>query len=109
MARDLKVELGELENVSRAWLTEVAPKLRQSAQSIEELKYTAVQFGPLFIGAWNAYNKAAIYIQERLNEAVPATEQIGNALHAAVVSFDAQQTEQEQGMHKLAGEMDFSI
>lgn len=109
MAHELSVEIAELEKVSTAWRTEVAPKLREAAQAIEELKYTVVQFGPLFLGAWKAYNKAAEYIQDRLEEGAPAAEQIANALHTAAVSFDAQQSEQAQATNNLLGDMDFSI
>ncbi|RBO87377.1 hypothetical protein [Nocardia puris] len=101
MAKDLNVEIGHLENVSKAWLTEAVPDLRKSAASIDNLKYTVVQFGPLFMGVWEAYSKAAEYIQDRLNESVPAAEQVGNALHAAAVSFDNQQTAQETEIKRL--------
>ncbi|MEU4416723.1 hypothetical protein [Nocardia salmonicida] len=109
MTKNLKVELDELEKVSKVWLSEVSPGLKSAAGSIDALKYTAVQFGPLFIGAWSSYSKAAAYIQDRLREAEPVAEQIGSALHAAVVSFGEQQAEQVQATDRLAGDMDFSI
>ncbi|MGY1895113.1 hypothetical protein [Nocardia gipuzkoensis] len=109
MTDGMKAELDRLENASKAWVNDVAPGLRKAAASIDELKYSSLQFGPLFILAWENYRKAAAYIQDRLNEGAPVAEQIGNALHRAVVSFDEQQMEQKQGLEKLAGEMDFSI
>ncbi|MFE3546480.1 hypothetical protein ACFXK0_26250 [Nocardia sp. NPDC059177] len=105
MGDNLKAELDVLELVSRTWLTEVAPGLRQAAASIDPLKYTEVQFGTMFNGAWSAYSKAAAYVQDRLNEGAPAAEQLGNALHQAVVSFGAQQDEQAAATNNIAGEI----
>ncbi|MEV0356961.1 type VII secretion target [Nocardia sp. NPDC050697] len=101
MGHELHVELAELEKVSQAWLQEVAPELQRAAKSIDALKYTQVQFGPLFIGAWSSYSKAAKYIQDRLNEAVPAAEQVGNALHAAAASFANTEAEQADGLNRV--------
>ncbi|WP_063048607.1 hypothetical protein [Nocardia arthritidis] len=109
MTDGMKAELDRLESASKAWINDVAPGLRKAAASIDELKYSSLQFGPLFILAWENYSRAAAYIQDRLNEAAPAAEQIGSALRRAVVSFDEQQVEQKQSLEKLAGEMDFSI
>jgi hypothetical protein len=106
MAKELKVSVELLEKVSKSWLTDVAPGLKAAAASIDELKYTRVQFGPLFQFTWDAYSKAAEYIQARLNESVPAAEQIGNALHTASVSFDQQQSDQEQEQKLLEAAID---
>ncbi|MBF6437881.1 hypothetical protein [Nocardia cyriacigeorgica] len=106
MADDLKVEVANLEKVSAAWLTQISPKLKEAAGAIDELKYTVVQFGPLFLLAWESYSKAAVFIQDRLNEAVPAAEKMGNALHSAAVSFDIQELQNKQNILRLAGEMD---
>ncbi|MGO4614795.1 hypothetical protein AB4305_00470 [Nocardia sp. 2YAB30] len=105
---DLKVELDLLERASKAWITDVAPGLRNAATSINELKYSAIQFG-LFAGAWSSYSLAAAYIQERLIEGAAAAEQVGNALHIVASTYEQQQMEQEQSTHQLAGEMDFTI
>ncbi|UGT66008.1 hypothetical protein LTT66_22150 [Nocardia gipuzkoensis] len=109
MADGMKAELDRLEGASKTWINDVAPALRNVAASIEELKYSSLQFGPLFILAWKNYSIAAAYIQDRLNEGAPAAEQIGTALYSAVVSLHEQQVEQKEGLEKLAGEMDFSI
>lgn len=101
MARDLNVDLDLLEDVSKAWLNEVAPELGKTAANIDELKYTVVQFGPLFAGMWFEYTQAADFIQNRLNEAKPVAEQIGNALHTAATSFGLQQEQQAQDIEKL--------
>lgn len=105
MAKELAVELGNLEAASKSWINDVSPALQQAAAKIDDLRFTSVQFGPLFIGAWESYTKAAIYIQQRLTEGGPAAEQIGNALHTAVVSFDAQQAGQVRATNSLAGEI----
>ncbi|MFG1796195.1 hypothetical protein [Nocardia sp. NPDC049149] len=109
MTKDLKVELGALEDVSKSWINEVSPALTKAATSIDELKYSQLQFGPLFIGTWNAYTKAAEYIQARLKEAAPAATEIGNALHSAVGSFAQQQDDQAGKITKLEQENDSEI
>ncbi|MFC9436833.1 hypothetical protein [Nocardia sp. NPDC057030] len=101
MTRELKVDVDLLEQVSKVWLTEVAPELGQTAGEIDPLKYTVVQFGPLFFGMWDAYTAAAEFIQKRLNEAKPVAEQIGSALHTASTSFALQQEQQTQETDKL--------
>ncbi|AFU04283.1 hypothetical protein [Nocardia brasiliensis] len=101
MARELKVDVDLLEQVSKVWLNEVAPELAQTAGEIDPLKYTVVQFGPLFFGMWDSYTGAAEFIQKRLNEAKPVAEQIGNALHTAATSFALQQEQQVQETEKL--------
>ncbi|WP_406233254.1 hypothetical protein [Nocardia sp. NBC_01009] len=101
MARELKVDVDLLEKVSKVWLNDVAPELAQTAAEIDPLKYTVVQFGPLFFGMWEAYIGAAEFIQKRLNEAKPVAEQIGNALHTASTSFALQQEQQVQETEKL--------
>jgi hypothetical protein len=106
MAKELKASVADLEIVSKVWLTQVAPGLKTAATSIDELKYTRVQFGPLFQLTWDAYTKAAEYIQARLNEGVPAAEQIGNALHTASASFEQQQSDQEQDQKALEAAID---
>lgn len=109
MPRELKADLDLLEKASKGWLDEAAPELRKAAGGVEDLKYTAVEFGPLFIGAWNAYSKAAAYIQDRLNEGAVSAEQVGNALHATGVSFAAQEQANEQAVNQAAGDMGFQI
>ncbi|MGI5220395.1 hypothetical protein [Nocardia sp. CA-290969] len=104
MPRDLKADLDLLEATSKCWLTEAAPKLREAAQSIDNLKYTQVQFGALFIAAWQAYTNAAEHIQQLLNQAAPTAEQMGNALHATAVSFGVQEAANEQALNNAAGE-----
>ncbi|WP_069164134.1 type VII secretion target [Nocardia altamirensis] len=101
MAKDLKLELDALETVSKSWINQVSPALNKAATSIDELKYSQLQFGPLFIGTWNAYTKAAEYIQARLKEAAPAATEIGTALHTAVSSFTQQQDDQAGKITKL--------
>ncbi|MET8651238.1 hypothetical protein [Nocardia aurea] len=101
MARELKADVDLLEQVSKVWLNDVAPKLGQTATDINELKYTIVEFGPLFAGMWFEYRQAADFIQNRLNEAKPVAEQIGNALHTAAVSFGMQQEQQATDLEKL--------
>ncbi|MEU7764240.1 hypothetical protein AB0B25_03845 [Nocardia sp. NPDC049190] len=105
---ELKVELDLLERASKAWTTEVAAGLRNADFSIDELKYSAIQFG-LFAGAWSSYSVAAAYIQERLREGTDAADQVGNALHVVASAYEQQQDEQAHGTDKLAGEMDFTI
>ena len=105
MTKDLKVELHELEAVSKSWIKDISPGLQTAAGKVDELHYTAVQFGPLFIGAWESYSKAAVYIQQRLVEGGPAAEQVGNALHTTVLSFEAQQAGQVKATTALTGEI----
>lgn len=101
MTRDLKVDVELLEQVSKVWLNDVAPDLGKTAANIDELKYTEVEFGILFVGMWHEYIQAADFIQNRLNEAKPVAEQIGNALHTAAVSFGQQQEEQATDTDKF--------
>ncbi|MGW4368732.1 hypothetical protein ACWEKT_24120 [Nocardia takedensis] len=108
MTRDLKVDVDLLEKVSKVWLTDVAPKLAQTATNIDPLKYTEVQFGILFAGMWFEYSQAADFIQNRLREATPVAEQIGNALHTAATSFGMQQEQQAQDTEKLKEAVDNS-
>lgn len=105
MTRELKVELPYLENQSKAWITQVAPGLRAAATSMEELKYSDLQFG-LFVMAHEAYRNVVTFIQDRLNEGDDAAEKIGKALHTAFISFDDQQSQQVASTNKLTGEMD---
>ncbi|MFI6955533.1 hypothetical protein ACIBJI_18885 [Nocardia sp. NPDC050408] len=102
----MNVDLNLLEDVSKAWLNEVAPELGKTAANIDELKYTVVQFGPLFAGMWFEYAQAADFIQNRLNEAKPVAEQIGNALHTAATSFGQQQEQQAFEIEKLKEAVD---
>ncbi|WP_433680531.1 hypothetical protein [Nocardia sp. CA-119907] len=106
MARDLNVDLDLLEKVSKVWLNDVAPELGKTAADIDALKYTVVQFGPLFAGMWFEYSQAADFIQNRLNEAKPVAEQIGNALHTARTSFGQQQEQQARDTEKLKEAVD---
>ncbi|WP_280439946.1 hypothetical protein [Nocardia cyriacigeorgica] len=105
----MKVEVELLDKVATSWVSDVAPKLKEAAGSIEELKYTVVQFGALFWGAWESYTKAAQYIQDRLNEAGPAAEKMGTALHHAAVSFGAQESENEQNIARIAAQMNPTV
>ncbi|MFI2233745.1 hypothetical protein [Nocardia testacea] len=105
MARDLQTDIDLLEATSKCWLTEAGPQLREAAQSIDDLKYTQVQFGALFIGAWQSYSKAAVHIQDLLNQAGGAADQMGNALHATAVSFADQESQNQQALNNVAGEM----
>ncbi|WP_433757073.1 hypothetical protein [Nocardia sp. CA-135398] len=102
----MNVDLELLEKVSKVWLDEVAPELGKTAADIDGLKYTVVQFGPLFAGMWFEYTQAADFIQNRLNEAKPVAEQIGNALHTAATSFGQQQEQQVQETAKLKEAVD---
>ncbi|WP_157124290.1 hypothetical protein [Nocardia pseudovaccinii] len=106
MVRELKVDVDLLETVSKVWLNDVAPELGKTAANIDELKYTVVQFGILFAGMWHEYTQAADFIQNRLNEAKPVAEQIGNALHTAATSFGLQQEQQVQETEKLKEAVD---
>ncbi|MFC9896628.1 hypothetical protein ACFVMC_23320 [Nocardia sp. NPDC127579] len=106
MARELKADLELMEAVSKVWLNKVAPDLKAAAALIEPLQYTSVEFGPLFYNAWWAYAQASAYIKDRLNEGVPAAEKIGNALHAAVVTFGEQQEQQEVDTKKQQQKLD---
>ncbi|MFI5715945.1 hypothetical protein [Nocardia sp. NPDC051750] len=101
---DLKADLDLLERASQAWLTEAAPILREAAGAIEELKYTEVQFGVLFMPAHHAYLPVAQFIQDRLNEGVASFEQVGNALHSAAASFGLQEFQNEQALNQIAGD-----
>ncbi|MFF2085283.1 hypothetical protein ACFVVM_16020 [Nocardia sp. NPDC058176] len=105
MGGDLKVNLDKLTTVAKSWVHEVAPELRSAASSIDNLKYTQVEFGPLFIAAWSSYSKTAQFIQDRLNEAGPASEQIGHALNSAVTGFGEQQERQVKGTNRLTEEI----
>ncbi|GGL18481.1 hypothetical protein [Nocardia jinanensis] len=109
MPRELKADLNLLESASKGWLNEAAPELRKAAGAVEDLKFSAVEFGPLFVGAWNAYSQAAAFIQDRLNEGAVSAEQVGNALHATVVSFGMQEQANEQALNQVAGDMGFQI
>lgn len=105
MSRDLQADLDLLEATSRCWLAEAGPQLREAGQSIDSLKYTQVQFGALFIGAWQAYSKAAAHVQDLLEQAGAAADQMGNALHATAVSFADQESQNQQALGNVAGEM----
>lgn len=109
MVGELKADLDLLEKVSKGWLNEAAPELRKAAGAIDGLEYTVVQFGPLFIGAWEAYREAAAYIQDRLNEGATSCEQVGNALHATALSFGAQDLANQEALNQVAGETDHHI
>ncbi len=82
-------------------MSEVAPTLGLAATSIDELKYTAVQFGPLFALMWSEYSQAANFLQNRLEEAKPAAEQLGNALYSAAASFRQQEHDQSKKLEKI--------
>lgn len=105
MPPELQADLNLLEATSKCWLTEAGPQLREAARSIDALKYTQVQFGALFIGAWQAYSKAAEHIQHLLDQSGPAADQMGNALHATAVSFGAQEAQNEDALNKVATDM----
>ncbi|WP_280420767.1 hypothetical protein [Nocardia carnea] len=107
MAGDLKTDVELLEKASKAWLTEAAPILRDAAGAIEELKYTVVQFGPLFAPAHSAYIPVAQYVQDRLNEGAAMFDQVGNALHSSAASFGTQEFQNEQALNQVAGDMGY--
>lgn len=101
MTRELSVDVELLEKVSNVYMYEVAPKLGQTAASIDSLKYTAVQFGPLFALMWNEYSQAANFLQNRLEEAKPAAEQLGSALYSAAASFRQNEHDQSKKLEKI--------
>lgn len=107
MPDDLKTDVDMLEKVSKCWRMEAVPGLRDAAVSIDPLKFTEVQFGPLFNSAWESYIAAAEYVQRILNQAAPAAEQMANGLHLAAVSFDAQESQNQQALNNAAGDAGF--
>ncbi|MBF6540059.1 hypothetical protein IU418_22920 [Nocardia farcinica] len=105
---DLKVELDRLRSASRSWSTEVATGLRKAATSIDELKYSAIQFG-LFLGAWQSYSAAAVYVQDRLREGGTEADEVAAALLKVADTYEQQQAGQSRATTELTGDMEFTI
>ncbi|WP_227998491.1 hypothetical protein [Nocardia australiensis] len=108
MTDDLKVELQLLENVARSWDGVVKTGLSGTAQSIDELKFSRLQFG-IFQIPWGKYTETAVYIQDRLNEGSQSASDIGGALYKVARTFEQQDTEQAAGIRQAQGDMGFSI
>ncbi|MGV9749953.1 hypothetical protein [Nocardia farcinica] len=114
MTNSVDVDTTLLVESGKKWINDVSPALSHAADAINELKYSAIQFGR-FVFAWQAYIKAASYIQDRLREGAPAAEEIGSALYAVAQSFDEQQAAHKTDIQRLdtdiqnTGNTDFAI
>lgn len=100
MMTELRVELDLLEKASKTWHDQVAVKLTDTATSIENVKYSAIQFG-IFLGAWQSYSAAAVYLQERLREGATAAQQISDTLHTVKTNYEGQDGDNAQGLRNL--------
>ncbi|WP_405180341.1 hypothetical protein OG225_03185 [Nocardia sp. NBC_01377] len=108
MSGELKVELGIIESLGKAWANEVEPGLTNAANQIDALKFSQIRFG-IFYNAWEAYRDTAQYLQDRLREGATRTDEIGAALYKVATTFEQQDIAGQTEFKKTEGEMDFSI